>query len=138
MDKLLLLLKQQILERIQLKFDLHTNSSFLFSSSPNFSFQNLIPTDELPNGASTTSNPPIENTTRRTTRRNDKNPHQQPFTATKSSFERTNHYTETRDRVSNQPTNKINRKQQHFNTNHYTQQANIQPSSHMISARSKS
>jgi hypothetical protein len=102
-------------------------SEFVFFSSPDFSFQNSIPTDESPNGALPTN----ETTTRRISRRNDKNPNQQ----TKPSFERVNHYTETRDRISHQSSNKINRKQQHFNTNHHVQQANIQPSSHMISTR---
>ncbi|CAF0891362.1 unnamed protein product [Rotaria sordida] len=94
---------------------------------PNFSFQNLIPNDESSNGAITTSNSSIENTTRRITRRNEKNPNQ------KTSFERTNHYNETRDRIAN----KLNRKQQRFHTNHHTQQTNIQPSTHIINTRTQ-
>jgi hypothetical protein len=96
----------------------------LFYYSPNFSFESFIPTDELANGAL----PSNENTTRRISRRNDKNPNQQ----TKPSFERVNHYAEPRDRISHQPSNKINRKQQQFNTNHH-----IQPTNHMINTRSK-
>jgi len=106
---------------------------FFFLSSPNFSFQNFIPTDELPNGAITNVNPPIENSTRRISHRNNKYPNQQTFIATKPSFERPNHYNETREKIPN----KINRKQQRFNTNHHIQQTNIQAASHFINTRSK-
>ncbi|CAF4041379.1 unnamed protein product [Rotaria sp. Silwood2] len=99
---------------------------------PNFSFQNFIPNDESSNGAITTLNSSIENTTRRiSSRRNEKNSNQ------KTSFERTNHYNETRDRIANQSSNKINRKQQRFNTSHHTQQTNIQPSTHIINTRTQ-
>jgi len=103
---------------------------------PNFSFQNFIPIDELSNGAMTNLNPPIENTTRRITHRNNKNhSNQQTFIIAKPSFERANHYTETRDKIPN----KINRKQQQqrFNTNHHVQQTNIQPSNHFINTRTQ-
>jgi hypothetical protein len=133
MDNQLLLLKQQILECIQQKKKKYLIYFKIFVfSSPNFSFQNFIPTNELPNGAITTLNPAMENSTRRITHRNNKNPNQQTFITTKPSFERANHYTETREKMSN----KINRKQR-FNTNHHIQQINIQPSSHFINTRSK-
>jgi hypothetical protein len=114
-----------------------SNHFFLFRFSPNFSFQNFIPADELPNGATTTTttlNAPIENPTRRISHRNNKNhSNQQTFIPTKPSFERINHYAETRDRIPN----KINRKQQRFNTNQNIQQTNIQATSHFINTRSK-
>lgn len=59
------------------------------------------------------------------------------MTTTKTSLERPNHHAETRDRISNQSSNKINRKQQRFNTNHHAQQINTQPSTHIINTRSK-
>ncbi len=136
MDNQLLLLKQQILECIK-KILFILNYFLSFFSSPNFSFQNFIPTDELSNGAVTTLNPPIENSTRRISHRNQKNLNQQTFITTKPSFERANHYVETREKISNQSSNKINRKQQRFNTNHHIQQTNIQPTSHFINTRSK-
>ncbi|CAF0769831.1 unnamed protein product [Adineta steineri] len=104
---------------------------------PNFSFQSFIPTDELANGAITTLNPSVENTTRRISRRNDKNPNQSISTTTKPSFERTNYYSETRNKLSNQPFNKPNRKQQHFSTNQHIQQTNFHPSSHIINTRAQ-
>ncbi len=134
MDNRLLLRKQQIIECIK-KMNLFQIIFLPFSllSSPNFSFQNFIPTDELPNGAITNVNPPIENSTRRISHRNNKYPNQQTFIATKPSFERPNHYNETREKIPN----KINRKQQRFNTNHHIQQTNIQAASHFINTRSK-
>ncbi len=137
MDNLLWLLKQPILECIKLKFHLFQIIFFLLFPSPNYSFQNFIPTDELPNGAVTTLNPSVENPTRRITRRNDKNPNQSTFTTAKPSFERANYYVETRDKISNQPFNKLNRKQQRFTTNQHAHQTNIQPASHIINTRSK-
>ncbi len=93
----------------------------LFSfASPNFSFENFIPIDELPNGATINVNPPSENSTRRITHRNNKN-------QTSS----TNQYVETRDKVPN----KFNRKQR-FNTNHHVQQTNFQPTNQFINTRS--
>jgi hypothetical protein len=97
-------------------------------SSPNFSFENFIPIDELPNGATITANPSNENSTRRITHRNNKNPNQQTFPSTKSS---TNQYVETRDKIPN----KFNRKQR-FNTNHHVQQTNFQPANQFINTRS--
>lgn len=103
------------------------------------SFQNFIPTDELPNGAMPIVNPSVDNTTRRISRRNDKNANQSTFIPTKPFFERANHYADTRDKISNQPfNNKLNRKQQRFNANQHAQQTNIQPSSHIINTRGKS
>ncbi|CAF1530289.1 unnamed protein product [Rotaria magnacalcarata] len=113
---------------------------------PSFSFQTCIPVDESFNGATATLNSSIENTTRRISRRNDKNPNPQPSTTTiaaptptptKSTFERPNHYTETRDKISNQPPSKINRKQQRVNTNYHPQQTNIQPATHIINTRTQ-
>jgi hypothetical protein len=94
----------------------------LFSfASPNFSFENFIPIDELPNGATINVNPPSENSTRRITHRNNKN-------QTSS----TNQYVETRDKVPN----KFNRKQR-FNTNHHVQQTNFQPTNQFINTRTQ-
>lgn len=112
--------------------------SLIRNFSPSFSFQSFIPVDELSNGATAALNSSIESTTRRISRRNDKTSYTQPSTTiitTKPSFERTNNYTESRDKTSS---NKINRKQQRFNTNHHTQQTTIQPQTHIINPRSKS
>ena len=101
-------------------------------SSPNFSFENFIPIDELPNGASLPINPATEIPTRRIPHRNTKTTNSQSFHSTKPSFERANHYVETREKFPN----KFNRKQR-FNTNHHIQPTNFQPSSQFINTRGK-
>ncbi|CAF1107270.1 unnamed protein product [Rotaria sp. Silwood1] len=101
---------------------------------PNISFQNFIPNDESSNGANIILNSSNDNTTRRiSSRRNEK------YSNQKISFEHKNHYTETRDKISN----KINRKQQQqqqqqrFNINHHIQQTNIPTSTHIINTRTQ-
>ncbi|UJR22825.1 hypothetical protein I4U23_025855 [Adineta vaga] len=103
---------------------------------PDLSFQNFIPADELSNGAVPTLNSTVENSTRRVSRRNEKNSNQS--TTSKPSFERSNYYTEHRDKTSNNSSlNKLYRKQQRFNSNQYVQQTNIHPSSHLINPRAQ-
>ena len=107
--------------------------------SPNLSFEHFIPTDELSDGAMPVSNSSVENATRRIPRRNEKNPTQtNTFSTNKASFDRSNHYSEQRDKISNSSLNKFNRKQQRFNSHQYIQQTSIHPSSHLINPRGKS
>ncbi|CAF1168293.1 unnamed protein product, partial [Adineta ricciae] len=105
---------------------------------PNLSFEHFIPTDELPDGAMPVSNFSVENATRRISRRNEKNPTQTTAISTnKASFDRSNHYSEQRDKISNSSLNKFNRKQQRFNSHQHIQQTNIHPSSHLINPRAQ-
>ena len=99
-----------------------------FFLSPNFSFENFIPTDELTPDAASNVNSSNENPIRRHAHRNAKASTQSTLTSTKPSFERP-------DQSAEKFPNKFNRKQR-FNPNQHVSHANWQQASQLINMRS--
>ena len=122
MDNRLSLVKQAILECREIS-RLIAIDRFI-SSSPNISFENFIPSDEV----SSDTNSVTENPIRRQTYRMPKTSNQSTVNPSKTFFERT-------DQSGEKLSNKFNRKQR-FNTNHHVPHAYLQQANQLINMRS--
>lgn len=127
MDNRLSLVKQAILECRGEISRLISIDNFI-SSSPNISFENFIPSEELSPDPENNTNSSIENPIRRQTYRFPKAFNQSTVNPSKTFFERT-------DQSGEKLSNKFNRKQR-FNTNHHVPHAHLQQANQLINMRS--